>query len=208
MSPLLRTALTAIAAVAIVWALIAASGALRSQDDATTQPTPKPGITVRSTQMRTIPDVSAQRRRLVTKDVANALRTFYETAFVRPAATPAPDQSPWPRPTRRVSALMSKQARRALVKDPGPLDQAEDLAIYTGTITFGGLLTFDGRRPVEAFLDVDFDAVGVPVGRSSPHVKLRQLGKIVLKQTAEGWLVDGFDIELKTKPIPTPTPLL
>lgn len=206
MAPILRFALTVIAAIVIVGSIVAGPALLRSPEVEPPQVTPKPGITVSAKEMRTVPNVSSERRRLVTKEIGRSLRIFYTRGFIQPAATPLPNESPRPRPSRRVTRFLTKQARTALARQPGPFDDAEDLAVYTGTVAFGGLLTFDGRDPVEAFLDVDFGGHATPVGRSSPQVKVRQVGTIVLKHADDMWLVDGFDLKLVVRPVPTPTP--
>jgi hypothetical protein len=205
MSTILRTGLTVAAAIAVVLAFVAGPALFRS-DDETPQVTPKPGIRTRALQLRFVPDVPTNRRRATRDEIAAMLERLYTSAFVQPAATPPPDQSPRPQPTRRIATLLTKQARVALAKRPQAFDEANDLALYSGGVAFQGLVVFSGGRPVESFLDIDFKGVATPVGRSSPVADVRQTGKVVLKRTANGWFVDGFDLKLTTRPQPTPEP--
>ena len=205
MSAILRTGLTVAAAIAVVLAFVAGPSLFRS-DDVAPAPTAKPGITATPGQLRFVPEVQQNRRRAARDGVASMLKNLYTKAFVQPAATPPPERSPRPRPTRRIGTLLTKQARTALAKRPRAFDLAGDLALYSGVVKFSGLIVFVGSKPAESFLDVEFRGVATPVGRSSPVAIVSQRGKVVLKRTADGWFVDGFDLKLATRPQPTPRP--
>lgn len=204
MSPVIRSALTFAAGVVIALAFTIGPSLVRSGDEAVPTKTPKPGITAVSKEISTVPEVSPQRRKAVTKDIAKTLRGFYTRAFIQPAATPLPDASPRPKTTRRVNELLTKQARAAFADNSRPFDEASDLAVYTGDVAFEGMIVFDGRRPLEAFLEIDFGGLATPVGRSSPIVRVRQLGTLVLKNVDGRWFVDGFDLKFVTRPSPSP----
>jgi hypothetical protein len=206
MRPTSRFALTVLAAAAIALAISAVPILLREDQPTAVQPTPKPGVQARAGEIRTARDVGAPTRRAVVADISKTLQRLYSRAFVQPQETPGPNDTPRPAPAKRVRASMTKIARSALAKSPGIFDEAADLTVYSGVIRFGGLVTFEGKRPLEALLDVDFAGDAVPVGSLSPAVRVRQRGTIVLKNSADGWLVDGFDLRFATRPFNTPTP--
>lgn len=206
MRPTTRFALTVLAAAAIALAISAVPILLREDQPTAVQPTPEPGLRTRAGEIRTAPDVGAPTRKAVVSDISEALHKLYSRAFVQPQTTPGPKASPRPLPAKRVRRSMTNIARAALAKSPGIFDEAADLTVYSGVISYSGLVTFDGKRPVEALLDVSFGGDAVPVGSLSPAVRLRQSGTIVLKNTDDGWLVDGFDLSFATRPLDTPTP--
>lgn len=206
MRSIVRFALTAL--VAAVAALAILTIPILFRGDATTapRPTPRPGLLVVAEQIRTAPDVSAPTRAAVTAQLGKALKSLYAKGFVQPLTTPGPDESPRPAPAKRVAPSLTSIARAGLARSPQVFNEAGDLSVYSGTIVFEGFITFDGKRPIEAMLDVDFSGEAAPVGPRSPLVKLRQTGTVVLKNTSGGWLVDGFDLRLATRPLPSPTP--
>jgi hypothetical protein len=205
-----RFALAAVAAAAIALAIVAVPVLLRQvlRPDEGPAPTakPAPGITVRAGEISTAPQVGAPTRDAAVAEISQALKELYAQAFEQPQGTPGPDETPRPRPEVRVRTSMTTIARQALAASPGVFDEAADLSVYTATVSFHGVITFDGKTPVEALLGVDFGGEAVPVGARSPAAKVRQTGTLVLKATPDGWLVDGFDLQLATRPLLTSTP--
>ncbi len=208
MRPSTRFLLTVLAATAIALAIVAVPILLRGDDDAQPPPkrTPAPGIRATATSFTTAPEVPAANKRAARLGIEKSLVAMYRRAFAQPASTPAPDASPRPLPAARAATSMTKSARTALVRSPGVFDEAADLSVYRGLIRYGGVVTFEGKRPIEAFLDVDFAGEAVPIGSRSPRVRVRQLGTVVMKRFDHGWFVEGFDLRLVTRPVPTPTP--
>lgn len=210
MSSRSRFFLTVVATTAVALAIVAVLIMLRSREPSVSQPpptpTPTPGIAAKAREIRTVPDVSAERRKLVTKQIAKTLRGLYTRAFVREQEQPQATASPDPGPSDRIAPLLTTRARAALKKSPEVFDQAEDLSVFTGSVVFEGVITFEGTRPVEALLEIDFSGQAAPRGRNAPLAKVRQLGTVLLKQTSAGWRVDGLELRFASRPWNTPTP--
>lgn len=216
MRPSTRSALVAVAAAAVALAVVAVPVLLRSDDDPepSPSPTPVPGITATAVEVTSAPQVASELRGRATEEIGAALVTLYERAFTVPDAVEdaetepdGPDPSPTPTPpSARLAASMTTIARRALAASPGVFDEAADIHVHSGTVRFEGVITFDGKDPLEALLEVNFLGEGAPLGSRSPLVRLQQKGTLVLRNTDSGWLVDGFDLRLQTAPAPTPSP--
>lgn len=205
MHPIWRFILTAVAAAAIALAILATPVLFRGGETAEPRRTPEPGLRATPGEIRTMPDVSATTRGELTAEIGSALVRLYERAFGDPDRPPEPEASPGPKPSVRLRPLLTKIARAALTKSPAVFDDASDLFVYSGTVTFEGVVTFDGKQPLEALVEVDFGGEAVPAARS-PVLKVRQRGTMVLKRTGGDWLLDGFDLRFATRPLPSPTP--
>ena len=204
-----RRVLAAILFFAIGFGVARAADYLAERDPEPPDATPSvTGISTDAKVIRTVPDVSSERRKDATGELAETLRALYTLAFTRPPdATPEP--TPTPSPARRVRDLLTDDAVAALKKSPGVFDLGE-LVVTGGTVTFDGVITFGPKKPGKAYLDVDFVGRATPVGRSSPVVRVHQRGTISLDRRSEGtprWRIDGFDLRFATKPEPTPTPI-
>ena len=204
-----KTLLTMLLPAAFV-VLLAAVVVLLREDEPAPAPekTPTPGISVTAKELRLVPEVSTQRKRIVTSRLQDALERFYARAFIAPrvaadgAASPAP-----PGPLKRIHPQMTSSARAALKRKPEIFETTQDLSVFSGTVVFSGVVTMDGSNPIDALLEVDFNARATPLGRSAPLASLRHVGTMRLKRSASlGWLVDGFDLRLRTKPLLTPSP--
>jgi len=204
-----KTLLTMLLPAAVVVLLAAVVVLLRTDEPAPPpDETAKPGISVTAKELHLMPEVSKERRRIVTSRLQAALERFYVRAFIVPpvaadaAASPAP-----PGPLKRIHPQMTSSARAALKRRPEIFETTKDLSVFIRTVVFSGVVTMDGSNPIDALLDVDFNARATPVGRSAPLASLRHVGTMRLKRTASlGWLVDGFDLKLRTKPLLTPSP--
>lgn len=152
---------------------------------------------------RSVPKVTSTRRRIAISEIGTTLRSMYTRAFVPTAA----DERASPRPSaaRKLRSFMTSPATAALKASEGVFD-IHGLVLASGSVTFSGLVTFGSKHPIDALLEIEFEGRATPAARASPFVDVHQLGRIELKRTSLGWLVDGFDLELKTRPAPTPTP--
>jgi hypothetical protein len=178
---------------------------LGRRDAALPEPSMTPvGITAHATDIRTVPDVSPKARKDVADILAATLRLLYTRAFTATLQA-TPSTSPTPGPARRLKSLMTKPAVAALKKSPGVFDLGE-LVVTNGAIVFSGLVTFDGKEPYDALLDVEFVGRATPLGMSTPVARVHQEGTIGLRRSPVGWLIDSFDLRFATKPQPTPTP--
>ncbi len=209
--PTTRYLLAAVAAAAVALAIVAVPVLLRDDEGPGpgASPTPKPGITAKARQVTSAPQVAAEVRGAATRDLGGALRTLYRTAFTESADTPAepdPEATAPPRPSRRIGNSMTSIARRALATNPDVFDEGAGLSVFSGAVVFSGVITFDDERPVEALLEVDFLGDATPTGLSAPIVRVHQVGNLVMRNTESGWLVDGFDLRLATRPLVSPSP--
>jgi hypothetical protein len=100
---------------------------------------------------------------------------------------------------------MTSPATAALKSSEGVFD-IHGLVLTSGSVAFSGLVTFGSKHPIGALLEIDFEGRATPEDRTSPFVDVHQLGSIEMNRGPLGWLVDGFDLELKTRPAPTPAP--
>ena len=82
--------------------------------------------------------------------------------------------------------------------------RVDDVRLTSGRLTFGGVVTLEGSRPVQAYLEVVFDAEGRSEGVAR-DVRIRQEGSLLMLATSEGWRVDGFDLRFASRPV-TPSP--
>lgn len=210
MRPSIRFLLAVLAATAISLVIVAVPILLRGGGEpaATPAPAPTPGLRVVAGDVVTAPQVPAAAERQARLAIEKALLGMYRSAFVRPAATPDPDSSPTPRP--RPAALagqsMTRGARAALRDSPEIFDEARDLSVYAGRVSYGGMISFQGEQGVEAFLNVDFAGDATPIGPMSPRVRIRQRGTVVMKRFDHGWFVHDFALRTAIRPVPTPAP--
>jgi hypothetical protein len=203
MHPIWRFTFTAIAAAAIALGILSIPLLFRGGEAAPPRPTPAPGLRAKAIELKTMPDVADATRRKANAQIAIALVRLYKLAYAQPH--PAPDATPGPRPSKRITSAFTKIARTALAKSPNVFDEGADISVHGGTVAYSGVVTFEGKRPLEAMLEINFLAEGTPPARS-PVVRVNQRGTLVLKNTPDGWLVDGFDLRFATRPIPEPTP--
>jgi hypothetical protein len=201
----------------VLWAFLFAAigfGAARAADyvverDASVpEPTPPTatGISATAKTIRTVPDVSDERRSDAVDDLGDTLRKLYELAFTRPPdETPPPTPRATPTPARRVRELMTDDAVATLKRSPDAFDIGA-LSVTDGRVVYEGVITFGLKKPSAAYLDVDFVGRAVPVGRTSPVARVHQRGTLSLKRASSGWRIDGFDLRFATRPEPTPSP--
>jgi hypothetical protein len=199
-----RTLLVILLPAAIVVLIAGGIAALRQFDEEPPpQATPTPGITVTAGEIRALPDVSGTRRRVATEELESALERFYREAFIAPESS---KDAPAPGPLQRIRTLMTSAAREAAKKRPEIFESTADLSVTSGNAVFSGLVTMDGAKPLHALLDVDFNALATPIGYDTPVAKIRHVGTLRMKRTKTGWLVDGFDLRMRTQPLPSPSP--
>jgi hypothetical protein len=171
-------------------------------------PTPTPGVFPAPLELALVPPGSDELQRQITSDIGAVLAELYERAFVPQAATettPAPTGEITP--ASRIRSLFTKKAAAALREDPDVFERATDLTIARGRVTFGGLATLEGDKPVQALLEVVFDATATPEERVSPLVRVRQRGTILMVYRSNRWFVDGFDLRFASAPVtPSPSP--
>ncbi len=176
---------------------------LDDQDDAFPGQTPTPGVVAAAGEIRTIPQLSPDDKRVLVGGLKRALVDLYGRAFVveEPVA-----EAPEPTPVTPVDDLFTENARIALHEDPNVFRLVEDLAVGSGRVTFAGVVTLEDERPVHAALEVEFIADALPTGRTAPVVRLRQIGSLLLVARPEGWRVAGYDLAFSTRPQPSPSP--
>lgn len=198
------------AAAAVIVAVVGITLYSERTETSEPQPTPVPAITATATGIRTVPDVPATTRRSAAAALTKTLDTLYTRAFIPPVSDQAVGRSPSPAPALRIESrvrgLMTARAIAALKKSRGVFEEIDELDVYDGTVEFRGVITFAGTVPVDALLHVDFTGHATPPGRTGPRVRIRQFGEMRLVRTANTWLVDGFDLRLTTRPLPTPEP--
>ncbi|MGH2758913.1 MAG: hypothetical protein ACRDKJ_05040, partial [Actinomycetota bacterium] len=156
-------------------------------------------------ELALVPPGSDELQRRITSDIGAVLAELYERAFVPQAAGASPDPTTEATPASRIRSFFTKKAAAALQKDPDVFERARDLTIARGRVTFGGLATLEGSKPVQALLEVVFDATATPEQRVSPLVRVRQRGTILLVYRSNRWFVDGFDLRFSSAPV-TPSP--
>ncbi|HYZ91500.1 MAG TPA: hypothetical protein VFA34_03790 [Actinomycetota bacterium] len=144
-------------------------------------------------EIRTIPQLSAERKSELIEQLKGALRELYGRAFLREGDPPTIPPSPQPSPATRVDDLFTANAQAALRKDPevfrpGPVRAKE------GRVTFAGVVTLEKWKPVQALLDVEFIAGGSPTGNVTADLRLQQKGTLLLTATKAGWRVAGFGL--------------
>jgi hypothetical protein len=186
---------------------IAVVVALTNQDEPAAQPTATPGIVATAKELALVPPVSDEVQRTITREIGVLLTELYERAFVPEAATRTPAPTGEVSASSRIDSLFTRKAAEALRKDPDVWERAADFAIGRGRVTFGGLATLEGSKPVQALLEVEFEATGTPEQRVSPVVRVRQKGTVLLVYSSDRWFVDGFDLEFASAPVtPSPSP--
>jgi hypothetical protein len=207
MAPRSRPSLVISILASIALAVVAVLLYLGRRDaGAPAAPPPSVGLKVHATDLRTVPDVSTMKRKTTADDLAGVLRKVYTRAFTGPLDA-TPSTSPSPSPARRIRDLLTPPAVAALKKSPDVFDLGP-LVVTNGKLAFGGVVTFDGKDPVGALLDVNFVARATPIASTTPVAQIHQEGTISLRHTSEGWLVDGFDLRIDSRPEPTPSPVV
>jgi hypothetical protein len=202
-----------IALATVIGLLIAAVPIMFRTDDSPVSPSqpPRTGVTAYVKSLRTVPGVGDDRRRVLAKGIAHDLDVLYTRAFVveeqRPGPTPATPTPRPPAPSKKVSSLLTGRARAALKQSPGIFDELRGLTIREARLSFQGVVTLDGAKALEALLDVTIVGTATPVGANGPVLKLKQAGTISLRRSPNQWLVDGFDLRLRTRPMPSPAPV-
>jgi hypothetical protein len=170
-------------------------------------PTPTPGVFAAPLELALVPPGSDELQRQITRDIGDVLAALYERAFVPQASETTPAPTGEETPARRIRSLFTEKAAAALREDPDVFERATDLTIARGRVTFGGLATLEGDKPVQALLEVVFDATATPEERVSPLVRVRQRGTILMVYRSDRWFVDGFDLRFASAPVtPSPSP--
>lgn len=205
MKALPRSLLTAAIAAAIATSIVAAPVLLSSSEDAAPGPTPTPGIRVKAGEIRAVPTDSKAILDQAKAEIGETLLELYTTAFVAPEDVPA-SPSPAPGPSERISASFTKDARAALASNPGVFDETDGLSVFSGDISYSGLVSYADSEPFEAFLDVEFLGDATPDGASAPVARVHQKGTLQLRRSAGEWFVSSFALRLSTRPATTPSP--
>jgi len=197
----------AVFAVAVALAIAVFVALTQREKEPVAQPQATPGIVATAKELALVPPVSDDVQRTITRDIGELLTELYERAFVPEATMQTPAPTGETSPSSRIDSLFTRKAAEALRKDPDVWERAADLAIGRGRVTFGGLATIEGAKPVQALLEVDFEATGTPEQRVSPVVRVRQEGTILLVYSSDRWFVDGFDLQFASAPVtPSPSP--
>jgi hypothetical protein len=155
-------------------------------------------------EIRTIPRLEPTRKQQLIEQLEGALAELYGRAFFHEGAAPTAPPSPLPSPSTRVDDLFTEKARAALRKDPdvfspGPVRAKE------GRVSFDGVVTLDGTRPLQALLQIEFIASGSPTGNVSSDLRLEQKGTLLLSATKAGWRVAGFGLTFSSA-LASPSP--
>lgn len=179
---------------------------LDSDEQRDAEPTPTPGVVAAAGEIRTIPQLDADTKSNVVAGLARALVELYGRAFVTDERDDDTPESPEPTPATRVDDLFTEKARDALRRDPNVFRLVEDLDVGSGRVTFGGVVTLEGSKPIHAALEIEFVADALPTGRTAPAVRLRQLGTLLLVARPDGWRVAAFDVAFSTRPQTSPSP--
>jgi hypothetical protein len=166
--------------------------------------TPAPGFKAVAHGIRTIPQLDSGKKRNLVGGIAQALERLYAAAFVdAQKETPA---SPEPTPATNVDAFFTSKARAALREHPEVFRTVDSVRVKSGQVTFGGIVTLEESKPVQAFLEVSFAGTGTPEGTRSPRVKMKQTGTLLLTGTSAGWRVAGFNLRFGSESLePSPT---
>jgi hypothetical protein len=193
--------------VAAVLAVIAVPVALVNRRPVHEGPaTPTPGFDVVAREIRTIPQLAPGKKSALVRGLAGTLEHLYTTAFVPPRVDVDTPPSPEPTPATNVDALFTSKARGELRKHPDVFRTVDAVRVTSGQVTFGGIVTIERSKPVQALLEVSFAGTGSPEGSDSPQVKMRQTGTLLLTGTSRGWRVAGFNLNFGSESIePTPT---
>lgn len=171
------------------------------------EPTPSPGIVAVAEEMRTVPPLPPALERTLAREIGDMVADLYERAFVTVRIETKPAPTGGASPQLRLAGLFTPKAAAALTNDADVFQRIEDLEVARGRVTFGGLATLEGSKPVQALLEIVFEASGTPAQRVSPIVRLTQRGTLLLVHSSNRWLVDGFDLKFDSAPVsPSPSP--
>jgi hypothetical protein len=198
--PLVLIAAAALAVIAVPVALFDREGAEEGQA------TPTPSFKAVAKEIRTIPQLDPRRKDELIQGLAGTLERLYSSAFVQAEKPREMPPSPQPTPATNVDEFFTSKARSALRKHPDVFRTVGSVHVTNGQVAFGGLVTIEGSKPVQAFLEVSFAGTGSPAGSASPRVKISQKGTLLLTGTSDGWRVAGFNLKLGSETIePSPT---
>ena len=196
--PLILAAVVAVIVVPIIL--------VRSNSDRSAGPEHDNGVDVVTGQIRTIPQLSAERKSEVVEQLKAVLQNLYERAFLEGGTAATAPPSPEPTPATRVDDLFTANARKALHKDPDVFRLA-GAAASEGKLSVEGVITLEESKPVQALLQVDFVGTGDP--RGGKTLRISQKGTLLLSATPDGWRVAGFGLRFESElatPSPSPTP--
>jgi hypothetical protein len=161
------------------------------------------GIKVRTSELAIVPDLPKPRRDELAKELEIFLDLFYTEAFVPAAASATP--SPF-NAVRRVDRLLTAASRKALASEPAVFDLGGNLNVTQGNLDYTGVVTTADGKPIEAILQIDLDARAALTDEDVEVAKIAQSGKLFLTREKDSWHLRGFDLELTSSPLPTPTP--
>ena len=194
-----------LAVAAVMAAIVVPIVLVGPEPDREPAETPAPRVEVAAGQIRTVPELPGERKNALVGELGEALEELYARAFVVPGPEATAPPSPQPTPATRVDGFFTSKARAALRKDPDVFRAVDAVRVSGGKLSFGGIVTLEGSRPVQALLQIGFDAEGRPSGRATPTVHLRQEGRLLLVSTSNGWRVDGFELRFSSRPVePSP----
>lgn len=165
---------------------------------------PSPSIRTSAETIITVPAVSKQQRQKTRRELTRFVDALYTRAFLPEQAAKEERLDAIPTAEGRIASMFGRRARKTLSKSPEVFELGS-LRVQRGHAALRGVATVEGKRATTALLRVKF--VGVAEARKSdPLVDVRQVGTLLLKHGAHGWKVGGFELRLKTKPIPPITP--
>ncbi len=177
------------------------------REDTQPQQTVTPGVIADAKEIRTVPQLDRTLKKALIAQLGDVLETLYERAFITEGLPePTDDPRPVPSPATRVDSFFTGRARAALQSDPEVFSTVEALRVTSGRVAFAGIATLEGRRPLQALLEIDFQAVGQPRSLVGPEVRIRQKGTLLLVAMPEGWRVGSFDVDFSLRPVVSPTP--
>lgn len=189
---------------AVVAVIVVPLVLVRSDSDRRPRTSTEQAVDVVTGQIRTIPQLSAERKSEVVDELKAALQNLYARAFLGTGTAATPPPSPEPTPATRVDDLFTAKAREALYKDPDVF-RFGGAPASEGRLAVEGVITLEDSKPVQALLHVDFVGSGEP--RSGSSLRITQSGTILLGATPDGWRVAGFGLRFESGLVtPSPTP--
>lgn len=204
MRPHRRSPLGVVAGTLVVIGIVATVVIVFAQDQREpVLPIRPTGVKVTPGPISITPKVSPARRKVIVAELATMLSDLYDRAFVRKATAASPSPSAPTTPDAPIAPLFTAKAREALAAEPDVFDPGR-VRITDGTLEFRGVVTNQRTTPTDAFLYVEFSAIGT-VGRSVSAVSVKQKGTLLVVRAPVGWRIKGFDLHFAARTSP-PTP--
>lgn len=160
-------------------------------------------VHVEAGDLRTMPAVPDAALARLRADLGTWLADLYARGFlppiaVRSSATPRPT----PRPRPPVADLFTQEARATLEASRDAFAPGDGATVRAAVVRYGGVATIEDGRPTTALLSVELEANG---RLDQSRMRLKQSGQLLCVLTPDGWRVAGFDLQLTSERLESPS---